>query len=65
MAKKKKDKKWIQSADLDKGAFTAKAEQRGITPAQFQKQVLANPGKFDERTIKQANMRKNLVGLNG
>ncbi len=61
----KKDKKWIQSADMDKGAFTAKAESRGLTPAQLQKKVLSNPGKFDTRTVKQAQMRKNLVGING
>ena len=60
---KKKDKNFIQNMDMDKGAFTAKAEQRGLTPAEFQKKVLADPGKYDSRTIKQANLRKTLVGI--
>ena len=49
--------------DMKEGAFTAKAKSRGITPAQFQKNVLSNPNKYDEKTIKQANLRKTLVGL--
>jgi hypothetical protein len=65
MAAKKKDKKWIQKTDMDKGAFTAKAQHRGLTAAQFQKKVLADPSKFDTRTVKQANLRKTLVGMNG
>ena len=64
-AKKKKDKKWVQNMDMDKGAFTAKAQHRGLTAAQFQKKVLADPSKFDTRTVKQANLRKTLVGMNG
>ena len=61
--KKKKDKKWIQSMDMKEGAFTAKAKKRGITTAQLQENVLANPEKYDEKTVKQANLRKTLVGL--
>lgn len=61
MAKKKKD--WIQKADIKEGAFTAKAKKRGITSAQLQENVLANPDKYDEKTVKQANLRKTLVGL--
>ena len=52
MAEKKKDKKWIQGMDMKEGAFTAKAN------------VLANPEKYDEKTVKQANLRKTLVGVN-
>ena len=61
--KKKKDKKWIQGMEMKEGAFTAKAKKRGITTAQLQENVLANPEKYDEKTVKQANLRKTLVGL--
>ena len=61
--KKKKEKKWIQKADIKEGAFTAKAKRKGITSAQLQDNVLANPEKYDDRTVKQANLRKTLVGL--
>ncbi len=61
--KKKKEKKWIQKADIKEGVFTAKAKRKGITSAQLQENVLANPEKYDERTVKQANLRKTLVGL--
>jgi len=60
---KKKEKKWIQKADIKEGVFTAKAKRKGITSAQLQENVLANPEKYDERTVKQANLRKTLVGL--
>lgn len=61
--KKKKDKKWIQKAIDRPGTFTAKAKKRGITSAQLQENVLSNPEKYDEKTVKQANLRKTLVGL--
>ena len=61
--KKKKEKKWIQGADIKEGVFTAKAKRKGITSAQLQENVLANPEKYDKRTVKQANLRKTLVGL--
>ena len=63
MAEKKKDKKWIQGMEMKERAFTAKAKKRGITTAQLQENVLANPEKYDEKTVKQANLRKTLVGL--
>lgn len=61
--KEKKDKKWIQSMDMKEGAFTAKAKKKGITSAQLQANVLANPEKYDEKTVKQARLRQTLVGL--
>jgi len=64
MAEAKKDKKWIQKADIKEGAFTAKAKKRGITPAQLQANVERNPEKFDEKTRKQAQLRETLVKLN-
>jgi hypothetical protein len=62
---KKKEKKWIQDMEMKEGAFTAKAKRKGITSAQLQENVLANPEKYDERTVKQARLRKTLVGLHG
>ena len=63
--KKKKDKKWIQGTEMKEGAFTAKAKKKGITPAQLQENVLSNPNKYDEKTVKQARLRQTLVGLHG
>jgi hypothetical protein len=63
MAEKKKDKKWIQGTEIKEGAFTAKAKKRKITTAQLQENVLSDPDKYDEKTVKQANLRKTLVGL--
>ena len=48
---------------MKEGAFTAKAKKKGITSAQLQENVLSNPEKYDEKTVKQANLRKTLVGL--
>jgi hypothetical protein len=62
---KKKDKKWIQDTEMKEGAFTAKAKKKGITTAQLQENVLSNPDKYDEKTIKQARLRQTLVGLHG
>jgi len=61
--KKKKDKKWIQGMEMKEGAFTAKAKRKGITTAQLQENVLSNPDDYDEKTVKQARLRKTLVGL--
>ena len=61
--KKKNPTKWIQDAEMKEGAFTNKAERRGITTAQLQENVLSNPDKYNETTVKQANLRKTLVGL--
>jgi len=65
--KKKKDKKkkdWIDKAVERPGTFTAKAKKKGITSAQLQENVLSDPDEYDDTTVKQANLRKTLVGLN-
>lgn len=49
--------------DMKEGAFTAKAKRKGITSAQLQENVLSNPDEYDEKTVKQARLRKTLVGL--
>ena len=64
MAEKKKDKKWIKKAVKNPGSFTAKAKKKGITSAQLQANVEANPEKYDEKTRKQANLRETLVRVN-
>jgi len=61
--KKKSNKKWIQDAEIKKGTFTRKAQEKGITSAQLQENVLSNPDDYDEKTVKQARLRKTLVGL--
>lgn len=60
---KKTNKKWIQEADIEKGAFTRKAKQKGITTAQLQSNVLKNPDEYDDKTVRQARLRQTLVGL--
>ena len=62
--KKKKKSRWIQKAEIKEGVFTAKAKRKGITSAQLQANVLSDPYKYDEKTVKQARLRKTLVGLN-
>ena len=65
--KNKKDKKkkdWIGDAVERPGTFTAKAKKKCITSAQLQENVLANPDDYDEKTVKQANLRKTLVKVN-
>jgi len=62
--KTKKEKDWIGDAVERPGTFTAKAKKKGITSAQLQENVLSDPDKYDEKTVKQANLRKTLVGIN-
>ena len=61
---KEKKKEWIGDAVDRPGAFTAKAKKKGITSAQLQENVLSNPDDYDEKTVKQANLRKTLVKIN-
>lgn len=61
--KKKKPNEWIDKAEIKKGVFTKKAKNKGITTAQLQENVLADPEKYDKSTVKQANLRKTLVSL--
>lgn len=49
--KNKKNKKWIQEAKIKEGTFTAKAKRKGITSAQLQENVLADPDKYDEKQL--------------
>ena len=55
--------KWIKDAIKRPGAFTKKAEERGMTATQFASKVTANPDEFDTRTVRQANLAKTLSKL--
>ncbi len=62
--KKKKDKKEVKKSGVKASTFLSKAKRKGITSSQLQANVLAEPDKYDEKTIKQATLRKTLVQLN-
>ena len=55
--------KWIKDAIKRPGAFTKKAEERGMTATQFASKVTSNPDKYDTRTVRQANLAKTLSKL--
>ena len=55
--------KWIQEAIKRPGAFTKKAEKRGMSTKEFAAQVSSNPERYNERTVKQANLAKTLGKL--
>jgi len=55
--------KWIQDAIKRPGAFTKKAEERGMTTKEFAVQVTENPKEYDTRTVRQANLAKTLSKL--
>lgn len=54
---------WIQGAIKRPGAFTKKAEKRGMSTKELASKVTANPNKYDERTVRQANLAKTLSKL--
>jgi hypothetical protein len=54
---------WIAGAIKRPGAFTAKAAKRGMTVPEFRSQVLSNPDRYDEVTVKQANLAKTLAKI--
>lgn len=53
-------KNWIKGAVKRPGAFTRKAESRGLTVAQFAAKVRANPDRYDDTTVRQANLARTL-----
>jgi len=54
---------WIKGAIKHPGAFTKKADEHGMSVSAFAAQVTSNPDKYDERTVKQANLAKTLKKL--
>jgi len=59
-----KDKKWIQKAIKNPGAFSKKAKDRGKTTKQFVRAVQRSPEKYDSTTVKQANLADTLMKMN-
>jgi len=57
------EEKFIQKAIKRPGAFTEKAKRAGMSVQAFARRVLANPDKFDARTVKQANLARTLSRL--
>lgn len=51
---------WIKGAVKRPGAFTKKAKARGLTVAQFAAKVRANPDRYDDTTVRQANLARTL-----
>ena len=58
-----KDKKWIQKAIEHPGAFTKKAEKRGMSTSELASKVTSNPEEYDKTTVRQANLAKTLKKL--
>ena len=56
---------WIQdvvdSPNFDKGAFTRKAKNRGMTTMELMKDVLSNPNEYTLKTRRQAQFMKNAM----
>lgn len=56
--------KWIQGAVSEHpGAFSKKAKEAGMSTAEYAAKVTANPGEYDKKTVKQANLAKTLSKL--
>lgn len=59
----KKDKKWIQKAIKEPGAFTKKAKAAKKTVGQYAKSVLKKGSKASPKTKKQAVLAKTLTKM--
>ena len=58
----KKKKNWIPK-DLAEGQFTEKAKRAGMSVQEFAEKVLANPEKYDPKTVKQANLARTFAKI--
>jgi hypothetical protein len=56
-------KNWIQGAVEHPGAFTKKAQERGMSTSDLAAKVTANPEQYDKTTVRQANLAKTLKKL--
>lgn len=61
--RRRRPKKWIHGAIKRPGAFRRKAKARGMTTSAFARTVLANPGRYSTRTVRQANLARTLRKL--
>lgn len=57
--------KWIKGAIKRPGAFRAKAEKAGMSTQEYARSVSAHPDKHDTRTVRQANLAKELGRMGG
>jgi len=51
--------KVVNSPNFDKGAFSRKAKNRGMTTTDFMNEVLRNPSSYTMKTRRQAQFMKN------
>ena len=56
-------RKWIQKAIKRPGAFRAKAKRAGMSTMEYSRKVLANPERYDTRTVRQARLALTLRKL--
>jgi hypothetical protein len=56
-------RKWIQKAIKRPGAFRAKAKRAGMSTMEYARKVLANPERYDTRTVRQARLALTLRKL--
>jgi hypothetical protein len=56
-------RKWIQKAIKHPGAFRAKAKRAGMSTMEYARKVLANPERYDTRTVRQARLALTLRKL--
>lgn len=63
--KDKEDKDdWVDEATENAhGQFRAKAKKRGLSTRAMVSRVLANPSKYDKKTVKQAQLAKTLMAM--
>lgn len=59
----KKDKKWIQKAVKNPGAFTKKAKAADMSVAGYATKVLKKGSKVSEKTKRQAALAKTLTKM--
>lgn len=55
---------WIAGATKNAhGQFRAKAQRAGKSTRAFANQVIANPGKYDSKTVQQAHLARTLMDM--
>ena len=60
---KKKDKKWIQNAELKEGAFTKQAKDAGYGVQTYASRVLKNPENYDKTTVRRARLAQTFKNM--
>lgn len=44
--------------EIKQGTFTAQAKKRGVSVYELERKVLANPGRYSDKLVKQASLSK-------